>query len=119
MVLWFWVLDENLNSGNSIAQLYATGQPRARFINRIFFMMPMKFNEDLAAVHGYLCADGYVVRNHLHQKHKYYRAGLRNMNVILLMDFQKRFKNYFGVSPKIYRNERCDMHSKLRVPLVY
>jgi len=72
----------------------------------------MKFNEDLAAVHGYLCADGYVVRNLLHQKHKYYRAGLRNMNVVLLMDFQKRFKNYFGVSPKIYRNERCDMHSK-------
>jgi len=72
----------------------------------------MKFNEDLAAIHSYLCADGYVVKNPPQQKHKYYRIGLRNTNLVLLKDFQKRFKSYFSISPKIYPDERCNIGSK-------
>lgn len=72
----------------------------------------MKFDEDLAAIHGYLCADGYVVRNPVEQRHKYYRICLRNTNIILLKDFQERFFRKFGVRPILYRNERCCVHSK-------
>ncbi|MFH1697252.1 MAG: LAGLIDADG family homing endonuclease, partial [Candidatus Diapherotrites archaeon] len=59
------------------------------------------FDENFAAIHAYLCADGYVVRNPPSQKVKYYRAGLRNTCQELLLDFQSRFENVFGVAPRI------------------
>jgi hypothetical protein len=71
----------------------------------------MKIDENLAAVHAYLCADGYVIRNPEMQKHKYYSIGLRNQNIVLLMDFQKRFQNLFGVKPKI-GHDRARVYSK-------
>jgi len=71
----------------------------------------MKFDSNLAAVHAYLCADGYVIKNPETQKHKYYHIALRNTNLTLLEDFQKKFYNVFGVSPKI-TNGRCIIHSK-------
>lgn len=72
----------------------------------------MKFNKDLAAIHGYLCSDGYVVRNPATQRHKYYRIGLRNTCPALLKDFRDRCKSFFNVNASIYRNERCDFWSK-------
>ncbi len=72
----------------------------------------MKFDENLAALHGYLCSDGYVIKNPLHQKHKYYHIALRNTNQVLLEDFQKRFKEYFGVQPHITKEGRCRIQSR-------
>ncbi len=72
----------------------------------------MKFNEDLAAIHGYLCSDGYVIKNPPSQIHKYYRIGLRNTCPELLQDFKERIDRTFGVNARIYRNERCDVGSK-------
>ena len=66
-------------------------------------------DENLVAVHAYLCADGYVVTN---EKWKYYRAGLRNTNLVLLQDFQERFEKVFGVKPKIRKDGRCEKNSK-------
>lgn len=74
-------------------------------------MSRMKFDENLAAVHGYLCADGYVIRNPETQKHKYYAIGLRNQNVALLKDFQKRFHSVFGVKPHAGQ-DRARINSK-------
>jgi len=72
----------------------------------------MKFDENLAAVHAYLCADGYVIKNSPTQKLKYYRIGFRNRDFTLLKDFQKRFKNSFGVSPHLDKGERCRLGSR-------
>lgn len=72
----------------------------------------MKFNKDLAAIHGYLCSDGYVIRNPVTQKHKYYRVGLRNTCPTLLEDFRNRCKSFFKVNASVYRSERCDFWSK-------
>ena len=72
----------------------------------------MKFTKDLATIHAYLCADGYVVKNPPHQKHRYYHIALRNTNLTLLKDFQICFARQFGVTPKIYRTERAIVHSK-------
>lgn len=72
----------------------------------------MKFNEDLATIHAYLCADGYVIKNPPTQKHKYYKIGLRNTCRTLLEDFKKRCDNEFCVNAIIYRNERCSFGSK-------
>lgn len=72
----------------------------------------MKFNEDLAAIHAYLCADGYVIKNPETQKNKYYRIGLRNTNLALLSDFQQRFFRYFAVLPHLREGQRCDLGSK-------
>ncbi len=72
----------------------------------------MKFDKNLASIHGYLCGDGYVVKNGNNINHKYYRIGFRNTNNVLLEDFQKRFKNYFGLEPHIYRLERCQIGNK-------
>jgi len=69
----------------------------------------MKIDENLAAVHAYLCADGYVIKN---DKFKYYRAGLRNTQLILLKDFQERFEKVFGVRPTIRKEGRCEKSSK-------
>jgi intein/homing endonuclease len=72
----------------------------------------MKFDENLAAIHGYLCADGYVVKNPNLQKHKYYHIGLRNTCSVLLEDFRIKCNSAFKINPIIYRNERCKFGSK-------
>ena len=72
----------------------------------------MQLNEDLAIVHAYLCADGYVVKNPKTQKIKYYRIGLRNTNYVLLEDFQKRFEKVFNIKPHLRIGERCEKGSK-------
>jgi hypothetical protein len=72
----------------------------------------MKMDENLAAVHSYLCADGYVIKNPQTQKQKYYRIGLRGTNLTLLKDFQNRFFNYFKVLPHLSEGERCALGSK-------
>ena len=72
----------------------------------------MKFDENLAAVHAYLCADGYVIRNPETQKLKYYRIGFRNKNLILLKNFQKKFERVFRVKPHLHEGERCALGSK-------
>lgn len=70
-------------------------------------------NNSLAAVHGYLCSDGYVIKNPPHQKHKYYHIGLRNKNMTLLRDFQENFGNVFGKKPRITNEkERCKIQDK-------
>jgi hypothetical protein len=68
--------------------------------------------EDLAVVHAYLCADGYVVKNSEKQKHKYYRLGLRNTNEVLLNDFQERFEKVFSLKPRIVQKQRSEIGSK-------
>ncbi len=72
----------------------------------------MKFDENLASVHAYLCADGYVVKNPLTQKHKYYRIGLRNINIFLLKDFQDKFEKVFGIKPRLVEGQRCEIGSR-------
>lgn len=73
----------------------------------------MKFDKNLAAIHGYLCGDGYVIKNPKHQKHKYYYIGFRNTNIVLLKDFQEKFKAVFGIEPIITTNkDRCKAQNK-------
>ena len=72
----------------------------------------MKLNKDLAAIHAYLCADGYVIKNPETQKHKYYMIGFRNINLTLLKDFQNRFEKFFGVKPRLIKGQRCKIGSK-------
>lgn len=72
----------------------------------------MKFNQELASIHAYLCADGYVIRNPPDQKHKYYHIGLRNTNLILLNDFKNKFKKIFGIKPHITNDGRCRVQNK-------
>jgi hypothetical protein len=72
----------------------------------------MKFDEDLAAVHAYLCGDGYVIRNPITQKKKYYHIGFRNTNETLLKDFQERFERIFGLQPHITNEGRCVIQNK-------
>ncbi|MEM5800069.1 MAG: LAGLIDADG family homing endonuclease [Candidatus Aenigmatarchaeota archaeon] len=73
----------------------------------------MKFNQSLATIHAYLCADGYVITNPPTQKHKYYYIGLRNTNEIILQDFQKNFERAFGIKPIITKEkDRCKIQNK-------
>jgi len=68
---------------------------------------------DFAAVHAYLCADGYVCKNLPSQKTKYYRIGLRNTCPELLEDFQTRFDNVFHKKPIISKQQdRCLIGSR-------
>ncbi len=70
-------------------------------------------DKNLAAIHGYLCSDGYVVKNPLTQKQKYYHIALRNTSLVLLKDFQKKFEKVFGLKPKITNQfDRCKIGSK-------
>lgn len=69
-------------------------------------------DEDLAVIHAYLCADGYVIKNPPTQKNKYYVIGFRNTNSNLLKDFHKRFNNYFGISTRFLERERCVIGNK-------
>jgi hypothetical protein len=89
-----------------------TGHSAAEYINTNFVKINMDFDEDLAAIHSYLCADGYVVRNPPTQKHKYYRIGLRNTNIVLLKDFQERVFRRFGINPHLHPGQRCELSSK-------
>jgi len=73
----------------------------------------MKLNEDLTIIHAYLCADGYVIKNPPTQKHKYYKVGLRNTNLLLLEDFQKRFERLWKIKPILEERQRCSKSSKL------
>src|SRR3990172_3112733 len=72
----------------------------------------MKIDENLAAIHAYLCADGYVTRNPPTQKNKYYRIALRNTNLILLRDFQNKFEKIFSIRPHIREDGRCEIGSR-------
>lgn len=72
----------------------------------------MKFDANLSAIHGYLCGDGYVIKNPENQKHKYYYIGLRNTNDVLLKDFQKKFNSAFGLKPIITNEGRCKIQNK-------
>lgn len=69
-------------------------------------------DENLAAVHAYLCADGYAIKNPETQKNKYYRVGFRNTNLVLLKDFQENFEKVFGIKPLLYEGERCQKGSR-------
>lgn len=72
----------------------------------------MEFDGDLAAIHAYLCADGYVIRNPPTQKHRYYCIGLRNTEMALLRDFQRRFYRHFRVKPIITKDGRAKIQRK-------
>lgn len=72
----------------------------------------MKFDTNLSAIHGYLCGDGYVIKNPPEQKKKYYYIGFRNMNDKLLKDFQRKFNKKFKVNPIITNDGRCKIQSK-------
>lgn len=75
----------------------------------------MEFDDNLAAVHAYLCSDGYVTKNSeiSLRKKTQYRIGFRNKNLELLQDFQKKFYNYFKIKPNLYVGERCALGSKI------
>jgi len=72
----------------------------------------MKMDENLAAVHAYLCADGYVIKNPPTQRHNYYHIGLRGTNLTLLKDFQNKFEKVFGIKPHLIEGQRCRIGSK-------
>lgn len=72
----------------------------------------MKFDINLAAIHGYLCGDGYVIKNPENKKHKYYHIGFRNTNQELLLDFQNKFYKFFKIRPHITNEGRCRIQSK-------
>ncbi len=72
----------------------------------------MKFDGNLASIHAYLCADGYVIKNPETQRHKYYRIGFRNTNLALLKDFQHKFEKVFKIKPRLIEGERCELGSR-------
>ncbi len=72
----------------------------------------MKLDKNLVAVHAYLCADGYVIKNPETQKHKYFCIGFRNTNLVLLKDFRDRFEKIFDVKPHLIEGQRCRIGSK-------
>lgn len=72
----------------------------------------MKWDGNFAAVHAYLCADGYVGKNSQNSKKRVYRITFTNTNLTLLKDFQKRFKEYFGIKPHLYEGKSCQIESK-------
>ncbi|VVB83937.1 Replication factor C small subunit [uncultured archaeon] len=69
-------------------------------------------DENLASIHAYLCADGYVIKNPETQKQKYYKIGFRNTNLILLRDFQRKFERVFEIKCSLYEGQRCQKGSK-------
>jgi hypothetical protein len=78
----------------------------------VFPFYRMKLDENLASVHAYLCADGYVIKNPKTQKQKYYMLGFRNTNLVLLKDFQKKFYKVFRVKPYLIPKQRCRIGSR-------
>ena len=73
----------------------------------------LRFDKNLSAIHAYLCADGYVIKNPVSQKKKYYMIGFRNTNSVLIKDFQKKFFHYFGLKPYVTNDGRCRISNKL------
>ncbi len=73
----------------------------------------MKFDKNLAAIHAYLCGDGYVIKNPDTQRHKYYYIGLRNTNAVLLKDFQQKFKTVFNLEPRIVEGRSVIQNKKI------
>jgi hypothetical protein len=70
------------------------------------------FSKELAAIHGYLSGDGYVIKSK-NPKYTYYRIGLRNTEISLLTDFQEKFYKVFNAKPIIYlKGGRCQICSK-------
>jgi hypothetical protein len=70
-------------------------------------------NEDLAAIHAYLCSDGYVSGPGPGAKHKHYHIGLRNTSLVLLEDFQQKFSHVFKKEPIISKcKDRCKIGDK-------
>jgi hypothetical protein len=68
----------------------------------------------LAALHGYLSGDGYVIKNPPTQKQKYYLIALRNTEEKLLLDFQEKFEEIFMEIPHISKDkDRCYKGSNL------
>ncbi len=72
----------------------------------------MNFNTGLASIHAYLCADGYVIKNPIYQKHKYYYIGLRNYNSTILEDFKNKCKKQFGIIARIKKDGRAVIQNK-------
>lgn len=72
----------------------------------------LKFNKNLSIIHAYLCADGYVIRNPETSKSKYYYMGLRNMNDVLLKDFEDNFYGYFKIKPRRCKDGRSVIQNK-------
>lgn len=72
----------------------------------------MKFNKNLSIIHAYLCGDGYVIKNPKTQKQKYYYIGFRNMNNVLLSDFEKNFFEYFKIKPRRCKDGRSVVQNK-------
>ena len=72
----------------------------------------LKFDKNLSAIHSYLSADGYVIKNPPTNKHKYYQVGFRNTNNVLLDDFEKRFYAYFKVKPIRCKDGRTRLQRK-------
>jgi len=72
----------------------------------------MKFDENLSSIHAYLCGDGYVIKHPPNIKRKYYKMGFRNTNIVLLKDFQRKFKRRFKLEPHIFKTERCYIANK-------
>lgn len=73
-----------------------------------------------AAVHGYLCSDGYVTTHKPTSKYVYYHVGFRNTCMDLLEDFQRRFYLVFGTQPTITtQKDRCiKMNKKICLGLL-
>ena len=69
----------------------------------------MQFDKNFVSIHAYLCADGYVIKNPKTQKHKYYRIGFRNTNIVLLKDFQEKFEKVFRIKPRLVVRQRCEI----------
>ena len=82
------------------------------YLNQKIILLSVKFDKNLAAIHGYLCSDGYVIKNPETQKHKYYYIGLRNFEETLLKDFQQKFTQVFGIIPIITNDGRCKIQNK-------
>lgn len=56
----------------------------------------MKFNQDLAAIHGYLCGDGYISSRNLEPCIKF-----TNTNLKLVKDFKKRIESLWNIKHRI------------------
>ncbi len=56
----------------------------------------MKINQNLAAIHGYLCGDGYISG-----RDKEVCIRFSNTNLTLVKDFKKRFERLCDINHKI------------------
>ena len=68
-------------------------------------------DSNLASLHAYLCADGYVIKS-TNSSYKYYRIGLRNKSLVPLKDFQNKFQKVFHLIPHICKEDCCRIGSK-------